>query len=768
MASPSWSAARSGLLGDTGAVNASAGINQFFGTHPMNVLYQGASILTPNGSGGTAWGNQLSTQDISQPFTMSGTVIGRVVVPVLPVGNGADLAVSLCANNAGVPSTVLQMTVIPKEWISQLAGVSGIAGPSSQSPVVQFTGNTLAVPQFNNFHITQPTTTNWPFPSAAAGVTLTTGSQAFTGNYFISVGGVSAGPTTYYSNVYTIECDSLGNMAQAIPQPSLPSVNAGDCCVTVVTDPSSGTQTVVVAGGATNTGTGAGTSTVFAGQFNSATGNIASWSTQTSLPQGLLSASAASWNGYVYVVGGTNAGQTADLQTVYYAQVSNGQITAWSSGTPIPAPNDSFYLAAINGFLVLFGGESFNGATTYNQCYYAAINGDGSIGTWQTGPSMPAAITQFATSMPTLGSYGVLAVTNTEMFMLGFGSTGPDISWQEMGLSSTWFSVAAVPGLQDGDWIHYGVNATNYITHTVSYTPRISIPLPTTGLTNGTTYHVVLQQIGSDINNYLRLHDDLNVFSGNPTLLTRPKGSTTWTAGTSGHAVPIQIYDQTVSGQPWHIWSDGGERVGTFIYSTTPDQRMIGLLDATQQPGPVLNQNPTFTNGTAPWGANNGTLVQSNSFTHSGLPFSGKFTPTGGFTQAYIESELITIALQQSYVATCWFYSSTGYSNCNIQINWYGSTGFAGYISSAVGATTSVAAGTWTQLTVTGTAPTNAVFGTVGVYEHGTPPNTAIFYASAVTLQNTIGTFVTSVIQFNWSTVFPSQLGLPLGITTLV
>src|SRR5581483_12012970 len=93
---PPWSAARSGLLGDTGAVDASAQINQFLSTHPMTVLYAGNSILMPNGSGGTAWQYHLDSYDLDQPFTMSGTSIGRVVVPLLAVGTGADLVVSLC------------------------------------------------------------------------------------------------------------------------------------------------------------------------------------------------------------------------------------------------------------------------------------------------------------------------------------------------------------------------------------------------------------------------------------------------------------------------------------------------------------------------------------------------------------------------------------------------------------------------------------------------------------------------------------------------
>lgn len=762
---PSWSAARSGLLGDTGAVDASAQINQFLGTHPMTVLYQGNSILTPNGGGGTAWQYHLDSYDLDQPFTMSGTSIGRVALPLLAVGNGSDLVVSLCSDSSGQPGSVITQTRIPANWITSLSAVSGLAGASSSTPITAYTNNPLAVAQFNSFHMTPATSTNWSFPTIASGMSSINGAQCYSGDYFIAVGGFNG--STVYPNVYTIKCDTQGNLSQAVPQPSMPQANGGGCGFTVVTDPVSGAQTLVVAGGNTAVGGTGHTNAVFTAGFNPSTGTVGAWSQQANLPQALDVPGVASWNGYVYLVGGVNGADTADLNTVYYAQVQNGRITAWNSGMPYPLFADSMYVTAINGFLVAFGGEPFSGSV-YNNCYYAPINADGSLGAWQAGPSLPLGMFEFQVGTPLFGSYGVMAIGNSEAYMLGFSVNGPDTSWQTISLPQGGINLAEVPTGAAGQWQHYGLYYTYYVSNTVTLTPRISVPLPATGLTNSATYHILLQQVGSDLNNYLRTHDDFDVFPGNPTLLTRPKGSATWTAGTTGHAVPLQIYDNTAFGQPWHIWSDNGGRVGTMIWATTPDQRLIGLLDAIAQPGPVLNQNPTFTAGAAPWGGNNGTLAQSNAFTRGSLPFSARFTPNGLSSQAYIESELILIALQQPYTANCWFYSPTGWSDCEILINWYTSAGFSGgFISSATGTSTNVAAGTWTQLTVTGTPPTSAVYGTVGVYERSTPPNTAVFYASAVTLQNAVGPQVSTVAEVNYPGTWPGTVWPPTGITEL-
>lgn len=225
MPTPAWSAPRSGLLGDTGATNAAAAINQLLGTHAISVLYQGSAVVSPNGSGGSAWRYHLDTYDLAQPFTVSGTTIGRVVVPLLAVGNGADLIVSLYTNNSGVPGTLVNSVRIPASWISQLSVVSGAAGPSSQPPVIQYTNSPLALAQFNSFHMGPTTLTNWSYPTVFPGFSIVDGAQNYYGNYFVVVGAQNG--STYVNNVYTIAYDMQGNLASAIPQPAFPVASGG-------------------------------------------------------------------------------------------------------------------------------------------------------------------------------------------------------------------------------------------------------------------------------------------------------------------------------------------------------------------------------------------------------------------------------------------------------------------------------------------------------------------------------------------------------------
>lgn len=492
---------------------------------------------------------------------------------------------------------------------------------------------------------------------------------------------------------------------------------------------------------------------VYTASFDANAGTLSAWSSQANLPQALRDATFAAWNGYVYVVGGINAGLTADLNTVYYAQVQNGQITAWNTANPYPLPLDSVFAAAINGFLVVFGGETFSGTQT-TACYFAPINSDGSLGAWQTGPSLPVADVGFQVGTPQFGPYGVMAIGNGQAYMLSFTASGPDIAWQTFTQPQGGDQLAEI-AVQPGTWQHYGLYTTNYSTFPVTLTPRISVPLPTTGLSNGTTYHIVLSQPGGDLNNYLCTHDDFDVFPGNPTMLTRAKGSSTWTAGTTGHAVPIQVFDQTVIGKVWHLYEDGGERISTLAWGTTPNQPLLGLLEATAQPGPVLNQWPTFVQGVGPWHPTGGTLTQSSAHTHGNLPFSAFLTPSGVASLSYAESDLVPVQQGHSYVLTAWYYSPTGYSNVAVSANWFDSG--RNYISTTSGTATSIPANTWTQFQTTVTNNVaNAVYVDMVCVEGGTPPASALLYVSTATVQDASGEQVSSVLAYDYAAMWPS------------
>lgn len=757
MATPVYSAAQAGIVGNAGAIAASAQVDQFLGTHADTIVYQGASILTPNGTGGTAWNYQLSTQDIDQPFAMSGTAIGRVAIPLLPVGNGADLLVSLCADNSGTPGTMLSQTRVPASWITQLAAVSGSSGPSNGSPSVQYTGNPLAAAQFNSFHMSAPATKSWPYPTSGTGGPSTFPSSTYVGDEFVQVGG-SVG-STLYNNVYTIPYNANGTLAPAVVQPAFPSVTDGSATGAAYTD-SSGNQTLFVVGGCETPNVPV--SAVYAASMDASTGNINSWSQQTSLPYATNLAGAVASNGYLYVLGGPFS--TTPTTNVYYAAISNGQIGSWTATTPLPLALSAFFTVVSNGFLFIIGGvtPSTIGLSTV---YYAPLLANGAIGAWRAGPPLSVTLYQ-ASGLPviTAGGYGIIVNGSATLSMLGVGPGGPDSAWQTANLFLGGDFIAAA-GSSAGLWQYYGLYQSSYTTMPISLTPRISVPLPATGLTSGGTYHILMQQQGGDPNDYLRTHLDVDVFTGNPTLQTSPRGTYTWTAAAAGNAVPIQIYDQTAFGLPLHTWEDSGARVTTIVRSTTPDQRVLGLCEATRM-GLGLNQNQGFESGLTPWTVSGGTLSQSTAQSYAGI-HSAQITPSGSSAQVGLSSETLACLPGQSVTvaARLWFTSAVT-TNASISVNWFTSGG--AYITTSYNEV-SVAATTWTQIANTFTAPATAYGFTINPTLGGTPAATQIWYVDNIIATYTYtGAQQSSVTEFSYASVWPATGAAPVLTSTTV
>lgn len=756
---PAWSAGRSGLLGDPGAVAASAQLNQLLGTHADNIIYQGAPILTPFGQNHSApWFLGLNGIQYAQPFTLVGTSIGRVAVPLLAVGNGADLIVSLCANNAGVPGTILTQTRIPASWICQLSAITGtVATPNSYT--IQYTNNPLALAQYNSLHVANPAVIAWPYPTTGTGLSAVSDVSCYYGNYMVVMGGVLSGAAQ--SGVYTIGYDNAGNLGQAIPQQSLPAANDGSGAAIVSIDPNSGNATLVITGGAITSG-GAATTNVFTASLDTNSGAIASWSTQTPLPAAANNHAMASYNGFVYLTGGSQS------SAVTYGQVSNGQITSWTVGPSIPSLRPNAYFAATNGFLFWIGGFA---VTSFNTVYYAAINANGSLGPWMTGPSTPVALSALDPTVAVVtGNFGIVINAGGNLYTLAVGPNGPDIGWLGSGTTQVGISMG-LAGSSPGIWQYYGINTTNYDTFELVLLPRISVPLPATGLTNGSTYFIVLDQAGNDLNNRLQTTADIHTFPGDPTFLFRPKtAGGAWTPETpANYCIPISIYDNSATGPVWHTWEDSGTRISTLAWATTPDQRLLGILEAVAQPPPALNMNPSFTAGTAPWQVAGGTLARSTAHVQTGVPFSALITPSGSASQVYILSELVPVYLFHTYTLSAWIYSPTGWANTAVNINWYDNT--QTYISTTSGAATSVPANTWTQLTLTGAAvtpPNTAAYAALVAVESGTPATANVFYVSQISLVDQSAPMLPSVVELDYAGTWPSSgVWPPVGVSQL-
>ncbi|MGH7157706.1 MAG: beta strand repeat-containing protein [Candidatus Saccharimonadales bacterium] len=143
--------------------------------------------------------------------------------------------------------------------------------------------------------------------------------------------------------------------------------------------------TVIVNGyiyhiGGCDAGSGA-TTTVYFARLNS-DGSVGSWAATTVLPQSLCGNSATVYNGYIYVHGG---GSTAAIsRDVFYAKPnSDGTISAWitqDDPTNLLDHNNAG-MATHNGYLYIAGGNQ-NDTTSLRHVFYGRINPDGSVPTF--------------------------------------------------------------------------------------------------------------------------------------------------------------------------------------------------------------------------------------------------------------------------------------------------------------------------------------------------------------------------------------------------
>lgn len=775
MTTPAWAAQINGLPGDLTATDASAGLNQLLGTHATTESYTGAQIVTPGTVASPTSGSvffwitpsvgigDLNVDDVDFVFTMPGgsTTIGRIQAAMLPIGNGADIKATLCTDSAGSPNTAapLASTIIPAAQINNLAAPGGLA--TTAGPVGT---------QFSNILQTGPITqVPWGTASTSATGVISSTTTASFGQYMVLAGGLDTNSSAAVSSVFSVPLTSTGAGA-ATTQPSIPQ-SLDNVGLAVTSD------TVVVAGGFTGSSY---VNTVYTASWNSNTGVIGSWAAQATLPATLSTAQAAVYNDtYVYVIGGYNG--TSPLSTVYVGAMQNQQISSWKTATPLPVAAFGHIVGIVGNILVVAGGvtSSGPGSNALSATYWTFINADGSLQGWQTGPPMPVAVAQ---------TDGNTMITDSGLFVVGgitvntspltFTTTLQSLTVTENGLGA-WQqqqypgSSLSLPtgGYANGDgtytMVSLGTQSGGFTNYSTVYTvPFISIPLPATGLTSGNTYHVVFHQLGGNANNYVQIGDITGPITQE--WLYSPKLANTWSSA-SATSLLVNVFDQTASGNLIHTWQDPdannlAQATSMSVYNYR--NLLLGFCEGYVQPNGPLNSNPTFTSGVSPWTAVDGTITQSNVQTHGGFPFSGLLTPTGGFTQAFAQSELFPIhqtiyGTEQPYTATGWFFSPTGWTNFALNINWYDSG--SNFISTA-GVTTPLTINTWDQVTVTFTPPPTAAFASLAPTEFGSPGVTNLLYMSDVFMTQTDRYSLSSVaaVDYGMGTVWP-----PIGVTQL-
>ena len=110
-------------------------------------------------------------------------------------------------------------------------------------------------------------------------------------------------------------------------------------------------------------------------------GGLGTWVQTTSLPSYIYIATSVVYNGYIYEIGGM-VYYNASQNTVYYAPINgDGTLGNWTSTSSLPADVDSATSVVYNGYIYEIGGANGWSPLT-STVYYAPINSNGTLGNW--------------------------------------------------------------------------------------------------------------------------------------------------------------------------------------------------------------------------------------------------------------------------------------------------------------------------------------------------------------------------------------------------
>lgn len=785
MAVPNWTVAKNApTTDDPNGTNFSASVDQLLATHGITPIYVGNRILEPGGTDiSNVYLTNSNTTDISQPFTMPGgkTSISRVVVPLNPVGAGADLLVELYADGAGVPvtSNLLAATTVSKEVITSFGAPNGI---ESGGPLAQTPRNNALVPT-GGMQILP-----WPAPansfSGATGGNMT----AVSGEYIVIAGGLDTGaPAVQQASKLVTTVQHLGGGQVSLPQAQEPLPLGTYFGTLIATD-----SYLVVAGGFISDPSGTNTDNVWLANWDPSTGTVGTWTLQAPLPAAQQVGIGAFWGDRVYVICGEDFGFGA-LHTVYSASTSGGQITAWREEKSYPLNMSGGFAQAINGWMVVAGGTDTGRVNYYNQTYYARIDStDGSLGVWQRGPDLPEGI---SVAVLSIGNDCNAQADSTFMIFGGLTSTTPSpylktLTVTAEGVGDYWnrtstFHFANIPmGLfpnGDGSYILAGVSiSTNQsiISELIPAT-TISVPLPATGLTAGNKYHIVLRQRStSSSSDYLQYVTNIGAYPDNALSSNRYQNS--WSS--IGTSLPLVFSDNlnATGANIIHTWEDPASTGSGY---TSNEGALIRYLsyngygfptsetEVVKLPNNCITLNPTFTTGVANWNTINCTFVQSNAQTHGGFPFSGLMTPDGVGTTPRVTALPQPImatdpqyANGQWFMANGWLYSPTGYSQVSLSITWYNRSKVFQSFSHRI---VSIPAATWTNFVTIAQAPANAEYAGIGAIEFNTPTSANTLFCSNLTLVMAPGS-VDLMTSANQITYDSSAVRVPTGVVQII
>ena len=222
-------------------------------------------------------------------------------------------------------------------------------------------------------------------------------------NGYLYILGGSNNSTTYYNDVQYAPINADGTLGAWQTTTSFSTARAKH--TTVVSN-----GYMYIMGGCTGTATAIASS-----QYApiNANGTLGSWTNTQALPQASCEQAAATYNGYVYSMGGTDFSTTTAAAYRSAINSSTGALGAWSAvNSLINARASGPGAVAYNGYLYLAGGTTPAATERSVNVEYAKINADGTLGAWR-----------YTAQLPDRREFPGIAVSNGVIYLTG-GNTG--------------------------------------------------------------------------------------------------------------------------------------------------------------------------------------------------------------------------------------------------------------------------------------------------------------------------------------------------------
>ncbi|MGH7234425.1 MAG: hypothetical protein ACREF7_03215, partial [Candidatus Saccharimonadales bacterium] len=327
-------------------------------------------------------------------------------------------------------------------------------------------------------------------------------------------------------------------------------------------------------------------------QINS-NGSLGSWTATTSLPSGgEYALTSVAYNGYMYVLGGSGAGETA---VVDYAPINpNGTLGSWTATTSLPSATANATSVVYNGYLYEIGGCSYSTCPTA-VVDYAPINSNGTLGSWTATTSLPTAIYQFSAVVYNgyiyeMGGYTTVAIAN--VYYAPVNSNGT---------LGSWTATTSLPtATEDGSSVVYNGYVyeiggyTSSWTATVDYVPinsdgtlgswtaTTSIPTPTYAI-GVFYYNGYVYMIGGDNGGQSATVDYASVSPAGWVNSPNATTANAWAATTSLTTGVYWAASFAYNGYAYELggYNSGGTVITTTYYAPINSNGTIGSWTAT-------------------------------------------------------------------------------------------------------------------------------------------------------------------------------------------